>query len=276
MRSSVSLAIAVGALALLAGCGRYPNPLNPAIRGSIGTTSHGVLTHGAALENKEHVKLLRTNGRHWGIPRFVAAIERAATAVAGARPGAPLYVGDISARHGGKLSHHGSHTSGRDADLLLYVTTLDGVPVRSPGFISFDADGLAWDSSRGQYVRFDVEREWLLIKTLIEDPEARVQWIFIHEVLEAIVLEYALARGDSAETIWRAQEMMLRSGGPHDDHIHVRTECSYEDLVSGCERTGLSRPWIREQAPQPDDTRELVMAILRPLNEAASAVSSNP
>ena len=40
-----------------------------------------------------------------------------------------LTVGDLSARHGGKISSHSSHRSGRDADLLLYMTTLEGAPV---------------------------------------------------------------------------------------------------------------------------------------------------
>ncbi len=40
-----------------------------------------------------------------------------------------------------------SHRTGHDADILLFVTTLSGAPVPSPGFVRFDTDGLAWDES---------------------------------------------------------------------------------------------------------------------------------
>ena len=92
----------------------------------------------------------------------------------------------------------------------------------------FGADGLARDEAHGRWLRFDVEREWLLVRALLEDPEARIQWIFVSDVVQAMLLEWALARGDSAETIQRAQTVMLQPnpGGVHDDHLHVRTTCS--------------------------------------------------
>ena len=65
------------------------------------------------------------------------------SAVARARPGgARLMIGDMSARCGGEASGHHSHRTGRDADLLIYVTTPDGRPSRRPGFVRFGPDGL--------------------------------------------------------------------------------------------------------------------------------------
>jgi penicillin-insensitive murein endopeptidase len=266
------LVLVLGAAALAVGCTRTPSPLNPAIHGSIGTTSTGFLTEGVPIANAGETRWLRDNERHYGIPRFVRAVERAARAVTSERPGSVLVTGDISARRGGRISHHLSHASGRDADLLLYLQTLEGVPVAlSPGFLSFDADGLAWDRFHGRFVRFDVAREWLLVKTLLEDDEARVQWIFISEVLKAIVVEWARANGDSAETaetIRRAQDVMHQPhpGEPHDDHIHVRTGCTAEDVADGCQQTGPERDWWKDPAaPLPDSDADLVMAIAVPI-----------
>ncbi len=69
-------------LALLGGCGLHATPM----AGSIGTPSKGVLTHGATLEQNDSLHWLRQNDRHFGTPRFVGAIERAAARVGRERP----------------------------------------------------------------------------------------------------------------------------------------------------------------------------------------------
>ncbi|MGH7295613.1 MAG: penicillin-insensitive murein endopeptidase, partial [Polyangiaceae bacterium] len=265
-----SAVIAAAALAL--GCARAPSPLSPAWHGSIGRPNRGVLAGGAELpRDAEGLRWLRGNDRHWGQPRFTEAIERAAAAVAHERPGARLTVGDLSTpTGGGPLPPHFSHRSGVDADLLFYMTTLDGAPVDSPGFVHVGADGLAEDEAHGRFLRFDVEREWLLVEALLEDPQARIQWIFVSEVAEALLIEWALARGDSAETIARAQAVMLQPnpGGVHDDHIHVRTACSPEEQAAGCEVIGTRRPWLTyESPPLHDSAGDLALALLRPFDE---------
>ncbi len=271
-------AVLLGGLWLTAGCVRAPSPLTPSHVGSIGVPQQGVLTEGAELPREgEGFQWLRQDDRHHGLPRFVSAIERAAREVQRQRPGPPLMVGDLSVRSGGILLPHFSHRSGRDADLLLYVTTLEGVPVQSPGFVHFGPDGLAWDQAHSRYLRFDVEREWLLVKTLVEDPDARVQWIFASRTLEALLTEWARARGESSDTILRAVEVMLQPepGGVHDDHVHVRTACSEEDVQRGCEPSGPVRPWLAAAAPAPEDpsNEELVAALMAPLEERHAAVT---
>src|SRR5262245_23448011 len=106
------------------GCARAPSPLMPQFGGSIGMPHRGILTGSAELPPQgEGYKWLRQDDRHHGIPRFVQAIERAAAKVAEERPGAMLAIGDLSAQRGGQLLPHLSHRTGRDADLLLYLTT---------------------------------------------------------------------------------------------------------------------------------------------------------
>jgi penicillin-insensitive murein endopeptidase len=266
------------ALSLVAGC-TTPSPLVPHWAGSIGLPHRGVLTGGAELpEDGDGFRWLRKDERHYGLPRFTSAIERAAATVAHARPGAPLFVGDLSRRAGGQLLPHLSHRSGRDADLLLFLTTLDGVPVRSPGFLRVGPDGLAYDEKSDRFLRFDVEREWLLVKSLVEDDAARIQWIFVHRALEAMLIEWAEARGEPAETILRAELVMAQPGPPaepHDDHVHVRTACAPADITRGCEPNGPEREWLlsspRVAEADPTD-EELVAALLRPIETVDSSV----
>jgi len=267
---SFALALALAAL----GCGRAPSPLAPHLAGSIGTPNRGVLTASTELpvEGRGYT-WLRPDDRHHGLPRFVGAIARAAAKVADERPGGTLAVGDLSARGGGTLLPHLSHRSGRDADLLLYLTTLDGAPVESPGFVHVGPDGLAWDPKNKRFLRLDVERTWLLVKTLLEDPEARVQWVFAHRNLEALLVQWARARGDESETILRAMEVMEQPhpGGPHDDHVHVRTACAPEEIAQGCEPTGPERRWARATDLARGTAlgdRELVDAIVRPFGSS--------
>jgi penicillin-insensitive murein endopeptidase len=154
-----------------------------------------------------------------------------------------------------------------DADLLFYVSSLDGAPVRSPGFIHVGADGLARSDGDGRWLRLDVEREWLLIKALVEDPQARVEWIFVSDVVKAQLLQWARARGESVETLFRANGVMAQPsrGGVHDDHIHVRTACSPDEAVAGCEPTGPRRPWLDlEDRPAAEASVELAAALFEP------------
>jgi penicillin-insensitive murein endopeptidase len=240
-----------------------------------------VLTGGAEVpKDGAGLRWLRGNDRHWGLPRFTRAIARAAARVAAERPGARLTVGDLSTPGGGgPLSPHFSHRSGMDADLLFYTTTLAGTPVESPGFVHVGADGLAQDESHGRFLRFDVEREWLLVEALLEDPEARIQWIFVSEVVEAMLLEWAVARDAPPEIVWRAQHVMLQPnpGGVHDDHIHVRTACSPEEQVAGCEPIGPQRPWLAYALPPPEESdAELVLALLRSPEDLVSPAPPLP
>jgi penicillin-insensitive murein DD-endopeptidase len=280
MTKRVSLLIGIAA-AFLAGCGRVPTPLAPQVGGSIGMPHRGVLTDAVELPREgEGYKWLVREGRddrHYGIPRLVGAIERAAAKVAKERPGGVLGIADMSTKRGGQLLPHLSHRTGRDADLLLYVMTPEGAPVESPGFVHFGNDGLAWDEQNKRFLRLDIERQWLLVKALVEDPEARIQWIFASRNVRALVIDWARARGEKPDTVVRAMEVMMQPqpGGEHDDHVHIRTACTPTEVASGCELTGPKRAWIEStdlwslEAPPSDD--ELALSLLTPLGDVRSA-----
>ncbi|CAN5489674.1 hypothetical protein BH09MYX1_BH09MYX1_18030 [soil metagenome] len=240
-------ASALIAVLLFVGCAHAPSSLDPAFSGSVGMTHRGVLDGGEELSKQgDGFRFLRDNGRHFATPRFARVIKRAAASVAAQRPGSTLVLGDISTREGGQLMPHFSHRAGRDADLIYYFTTEGGAPVAEHGFLHVGPDGLAFDESKKRFLRFDVEREWLLVRALLDDPEARVQWIFVHENVKAISLQWARARGESTETLWRAEQLMLQPnpGGPHDDHLHVRTACDQDEVDHGCVPFGPERPWL--------------------------------
>lgn len=261
-------------LMVLAGCSATPTPLAPLIRGSVGVPHDGVLTGGVALKRKGvGYRLFRKNGRHFGNPRLVRAIEQAAGFVQRMRPKSPpLLVGDLSARFGGELFGHRSHRTGRDVDLLLYALKPDGRPVESPGFVKFGPDGLS-HTDDGKFYRIDIEREWMLVKALVESTEANVQWMFIARWLEALIIEYARARGEDPELVWHAETVLLQPGdsAAHDDHIHLRIACTPDEAVEGCLGGGPYWPWIAAlpQLKNPPD-EELAEALIGDLFFGAS------
>ncbi len=95
-------------------------------------------------------------------------------------------------------------------------------------------------------MRIDLEREWQLVKALVTSREAHVQWLFFARWLEALVIEYARARGEDPELVWYAENVLLQPGdsGAHDDHLHLRVACTPDEAVAGCLGGGPYWPWL--------------------------------
>jgi penicillin-insensitive murein endopeptidase len=237
-RRLVAAVVALSALAT-AGCVGAPTPLSPGMRGSIGLPHQGSLTDGVALPDRgDGFVRFRKDSVKWGNPRLVSTITHAARLVRERMPGgAPLLVGDLSEPHGGQHVRHRSHRTGRDVDLTYFVTTPDGRPVPSPGFVKIGPDGLGKPEGGSRWLRLDVRRTWELVKALVEAPDSNVQWIFCARWIEALIAEWALARGEDPELVWHAEVVMKQPGdaAPHDDHFHVRLACTPEEAVAGCD-----------------------------------------
>lgn len=251
-----------GAAAALcsAGCMGTPTPLAPGLEGTIGVPHNGVLTKSAELPQRGagYERFRLSSPVYYGLPRLVRAITRAAEVVEQEMPGGfPLIVGDLSAETGGKIPRHNSHRTGRDVDFLFYVTTPSGIPRGNPGFFPLGADGLV-KFPDGTYGLLDVERQWLLFRTLLSDPEVDVQFLFMSRDVEARLMEYAMAKETDLELLWHAQTVMLQPGDslPHADHVHVRIACKAEEAVQGCTGGGPHWPWFEGfpelQAPLED------------------------
>lgn len=225
-----------------------PSPLHPGLEGTVGVPHNGVLTESAELprSGSGYRRFRPRSPAYFGLPRLVRAIERASRTVDEELPGgAPLVVGDLSGEFGGKIPRHNSHRTGRDVDLLFYVTTPSGVPRENAGFFPLEADGIVRFPD-GTYGLLDLERQWLLIRTLLLDEEVDVQFLFMSRELEAQIMRYALAKETDWELLWHAETVMLQPGDslPHADHIHMRIACRPEEAVAGCTGGGPHWPWL--------------------------------
>ena len=247
-------AVLVGLAALASGCFNTPTPLAPGLHGTVGAPNRGVLTESAELPMRGDgfVRYRPQSSHYFGRPRLVRALENAAAFVAQRAPGgAPVSVGDLSAKTGGRIAGHDSHRTGRDVDLLLLVTTPEGASIPSPGFVRFEGDGLARLPDTKGFVRFDVDREWLLLRSLLTSPEIGVQFMFVCRELEALLIDHARALGEPDALVWHAETVMLEPSDSlrHDDHVHLRIACSPDEAAAGCSGGGPRWQWLPPDPP---------------------------
>jgi penicillin-insensitive murein DD-endopeptidase len=269
-------------LALLSlGCISAPSPLVPGLAGAVGVPHSGVQTDGTELpaSGPGFVRYRPKGANHYGRARLVNALTAVAREMAEDVPGTPpLVIGDLSARSGGKISGHQSHRTGRDVDLLFYYVTPRGARVTAPGFIRVESDGLALVPDTGELLRFDVELEWRLVRALLNSPDIGVQFMFVSKTIEALLVDYALSRGEPLELVLRAESVMLEPGDsmPHDDHIHLRIACTAEEALAGCHGGGPHWEWL-SPLPTPISLDDELLALvlseppLEPLSAATSA-----
>jgi penicillin-insensitive murein endopeptidase len=237
-----------------------PAPVDPlagldgASSTSIGSPSNGRVT-GAVPLPKQGVGF-RHNDRRDENARFatvevIRAIARAARVVHEALSGSELVVNDVGLEQGGRIAHHGSHRSGRDADILFYMLGDDGAPTPAVG-AALDPDGIGFDYKElarpddDVRVHFDAPRTWRFVEALMGDPEAKVQRIFVVEHLRTKLLAAARERGAPADVVARFSDVTCQPSYPHDDHLHVRWYCTPEDLGKGCEDLPPIYPWHEE------------------------------
>jgi len=239
---------------LVSGCFSTPTPLAPGLRGTVGVPNRGVLTESEELpvRGPGFVRYRPQSSHYFGSPRLVRALQSAAKSVAERAPGgAPLSIGDLSAKTGGRIPGHDSHRSGRDVDLLFMVTTPAGASVPSPGFVRFEGDGLARVDGTSDYVRIDIDREWLLLRALLTSPEIGVQFMFVCHEIEALLIDHARALGEPDALVWQAETVMLEPSDSlrHDDHVHLRIACSPDEGVTGCSGGGPRWQWLPPNQP---------------------------
>lgn len=244
---SCSVVLALGLLA----CATTTAPPGETV--SHGDTAGGWLENGVSLADQGvgYVRARPGESTRYGLPRLVSALERAAASVDAAFPGGePLRVGDLSAPFGGRHHRHRSHRSGRDMDLILYATDLDGQSVRGRGWVAYDRHGVGVESeTRGGGIQlFDDARNWHLVRTLLLDEEAQVQWIFVSRGLKARLLRYAAAHEPNPEALFRAAWALHqpRRGNPHADHFHVRIACGATQRALDCRDRGPMWSWWRD------------------------------
>jgi penicillin-insensitive murein endopeptidase len=223
---------------------------------SWGATNDGAVIRPLALPSSGDgywvPPLWRARGHEYGTDAAIDLVVGVARRIGA--PGAPrLGVGDLSPPTGGASTEHHSHQAGRDIDLLYFITTEKGLPLENDAMRKVGADGLTQidrAAPNAPRFRFDVARNWALVRALITAPEARVQWIFLYEPLAETLLAYAHDHGESDAIQARARAVLHQPGdsAPHDDHMHVRIYCSEAERAAGCVDRG---------PPLADDAREL-------------------
>jgi penicillin-insensitive murein endopeptidase len=247
-----------------AGCVSAPSPLVPGQFGAVGAPHLGVQTDGAELPaaGPGYVRYRPKGVNHFGRARLVKALEAVSRKMLKDDPTTPpLVIGDLSAKAGGKIDGHQSHRTGRDVDLLFYYVTPRGARVTAPGFIHVGADGLALVPDTGELLRLDIDHEWRLVRALLESPDIGVQFLFVSRTVEALLIDYALSRGEPYELVLRAQSVMLEPGDSmsHDDHFHLRIACTAEEALTGCMGGGPHWEWL---PPLPTPERESAILAL--------------
>lgn len=193
---------------------------DPGALGSMswGLPNGGALFNGVQLPDSPFWKL--ADPEHaWGTRESIDFVSHAISRVNQDFPNTPpLYVGDFSARSGGKLRPHQSHQSGRDVDLGFYYTT-----------------GVAW-YKRATARNLDRARTWALLETLL--TEARVEYVFVDRSIQPLLREYALAQGEDPQWLARVfegptnRDAIVRHRWGHATHMHVRFENPTAELTA--------------------------------------------
>ncbi len=221
---------------------------------STGSPNDGRLEGGVALPEAGPGFLhnpRRTNAEaRWGTVEMVGGIVRAAETVERELPGSMLVVNDVGLPGGGPIPHHGSHRSGRDVDILFYLTDPDGNPIPSVG-VPLDPRGRGWDfkdlTERADdvRVRIDLPRTWRFLQALAEDEAAGLQRVFVAEHLRTLLLEHAARVRAPRTAIERVGDAACQPEMPHDDHLHVRFFCTAQDVRAGCQDSYPIYTWRR-------------------------------
>ncbi len=140
-----------------------------------------------------------------------------------------LSIGDISSEHGGQVSDHHSHQSGRDIDIgLFYKKKPAGYPET---FINATESNL------------DCPATWTMISKFAStmDKDGGAQVIFLDYEVQGILYRWAKAHGVSDKRLERIFQFangrdssgaLVRHYRNHQHHIHVRFQCAKADR--GC------------------------------------------
>jgi penicillin-insensitive murein DD-endopeptidase len=216
---------------------------------SVGHANDGALRDGVRLPDTAtglvSISSSRVPEPKYGTTELVAAILEAAAEVARLAPGPSLHVGDLSVQGGGPTAGHESHQAGRDADLLFFMLDAAGLPTRSRA-ARFDGAGLE-EGAGADARRFDTARNWIVLRSLVENRHAHLQRVLVSEPLRALLLAHARSIGEPAWIVERAGEVTCDSWSSHDNHFHVRVFCTAEDYRQGCRDEDPVYTWRRTE-----------------------------
>ena len=194
---------------------------------SIGRPQHGRLANASLLPRNPAAWFIRRPERAYGTRGTVSQIQRVIQRVRRHFPRVhALAIGDLSARRGGKITMHGSHQSGRDADIGFYF--------KSPPRGYPAAFALATEDT------VDVAACFALF-TALADTAGRpggVERMYMTYETQAMFHRLGRQRGISPATLDRlfqyphgpdSDHGLFHDEPGHDEHIHVRFSCAPND-----------------------------------------------
>lgn len=200
----------------------------PLLGQSFGRPQNGYLVSGRRMPRDPKAYHLRRPERAWGTDHTVEQLVRAIRQVRRRFPRVhPLAIGDLSARHGGPLTMHGSHRSGRDADIGFYFRRQPrGYP---RAFVDAKANNINFPAT------------WALIRALCKTADDALGVERIYMTYSTQALFYRLARRHGVPRaeldVWfqyphgrRANHGIIRHEPGHTEHIHVRFRCAPRDV----------------------------------------------
>jgi penicillin-insensitive murein DD-endopeptidase len=190
-------------------------------------------------------------GLRYGTSELVGMVVHLGRRMQAYRLGRPMAVADLSRASGGPSAWHRSHQTGRDVDVIFYARDAAGKPV-APASIEamrrFGADGASIPARAGDpVVYFDDRANWLVVRELVHNPIADVQWIFISDDLKQRLIDFAVAAGEPPAVIAAAAVLLHQPSRAlaHDDHMHIRVYCAPGDVALGCQEVGPYR-WFKK------------------------------
>lgn len=210
---------------------------------SIGDTTHGRVANARAVTESASLAILpkqKERDLRYGTEELVGLLEHAGRRLHQGT-GTRLWIGNVGRRDGGDITWSVSHNAGRDADVAFCYLDPKGRPVDPPDLVPLGKSG----GSKDGQLTFDAKRTWTVVRALLEDPDASIQFIFVAEHLKKKLLAEARATGAPGALVERANAVLRQPAGaaPHDDHLHVRTYCSARDVAGGCVDGGLVHPF---------------------------------
>lgn len=188
---------------------------------ALGYYSKGSLVQSSEMDlaGDGFVKIFRPRLRQFGSAELIHIITTAAAKIQEEYPeGERIQIGDLSQRHGGRISRHRSHQNGLDIDLSYYRRDhREQKPYTSEGFDEYFVYRNKVTSN------FDFTRNWKFFHAIVQS--GKIQRIFVDPVIKTALCEYAASQykaipGDVLETLRR-----LRGIPNHKNHSHVRIKC---------------------------------------------------
>jgi penicillin-insensitive murein endopeptidase len=232
---------------------------------SVGRPSRGRIVDAARIPERGEGFLTReiwkTRGNRYGTDELVDLLIGVSGRLLQTNGGVRLVVADLSGRGGGEARQwHRSHQNGRDVDLLYYLKDKNGKSFDNDAMHVVGPDLVARDGT-GHTV--DVPRMWNLVKELLTAPEAPVQWVFVYQPVANAIIEHAIKIGEPEALVERARLACKQPGdsAPHNDHLHVRVYCSYQDRAYGCVDIGPMEMLAAREAELEQQQQQIASAL---------------